>query len=144
MSTPSPRQEIIRAYRALLRAGLRAVHFASPGHHVVRAQLRKAFRDPQATYQTHFNKFRILRTVHFLNAATYEAGLEHKLLKNLVRVEWERSHSGEGRGTWKKALARMREAEQKKGVGKREAERGYGEYERLVEMVNESLGLCLR
>lgn len=122
MSNPLQKTEILHAYRALLRAGLRAVKFSAPSHYVIRDQLRKAFRDPRATYETHFDKYRILRTVHFLHAAAYESGVESRVLKNLCRVEWERRHSPDGRWSWKRVLAARREGEEKarKGGGRRD------------------------
>lgn len=118
MTTPTQKKEIIRAYRSLLRAGLRAVHFSAPSHYVIRDQLRRAFRDPKATYDTHFDKYRIVRTVHFLRAAAWEAGLESKLLKNLCRVEWERRHGPDGRWSWRKVLARVKQKEEMERAGK--------------------------
>jgi hypothetical protein len=81
--------EIIHAYRHLLRAGLRAVQFSMPARFVVRDQLREGFRERDAT----FNRERIRRTIWFLKAAAQERGLEHKILKNLVRVYWERKRN---------------------------------------------------
>jgi hypothetical protein len=79
--------EILHAYRRLLRSGLRAVQFSKPARYLLRDQLREAFRDQEAK----FNPEGIRRTVWFLNAAAQERGLEHKIVKNLLRVKWERS-----------------------------------------------------
>jgi len=70
-----------------LRASLRAVHFATPPRFVVRSQLRKAFRHEGIAS---FDPERIRRTIWFLKSAGEESGLESKILKNLVRVAWER------------------------------------------------------
>lgn len=78
--------EVVHAYRSLLRAGLRAVQFSKPARFVVRDQLRDGFRERGATLDGE----RVRRTVLFLGAAAREAGLEHRILKNLVRVEGER------------------------------------------------------
>src|SRR4051812_22608775 len=89
-TTPTPpfKQSILLAYRILLRAGLRAVHFKQPGRSVIISQLRRAFRDPRELRS--FDLERVKRTAWFLKAAGEEKGLESKILKNLVRVRWER------------------------------------------------------
>jgi len=86
MPTASPR-EIIHAYRHLYRGLLRAVRFSKPSRYTARDQLRDAFRkeDPST-----FNKVKIENTLEFLKLAGQEAGLEHRLLKNLLRINWER------------------------------------------------------
>ena len=78
--------EILHAYRHLLRAGLRAVQFSKPARYVLCDQLRAAFRDEHGV----FEKERIRRTVWFLKKAGEERGLEHRIVKNLIRVQWER------------------------------------------------------
>ncbi len=80
------KEEIIHGYRKLYRSGLRAVQFSKPARFVVRDQLRRAFRERGAT----FDADGVRRTVWFLNAAAAETGLEHKIVKNLVRVAHER------------------------------------------------------
>jgi hypothetical protein len=81
-------QELVHAYRKLLRAGLRAVQFSQPSKSTITQVLRKAFRDPEGV----FNARRVTRTVYFLNAAAAARGLEHKILRNMCRVHWERSY----------------------------------------------------
>jgi len=107
-------QEILHAYRHLLRAGLRAVQFSKPSRYVLRDQLRAAFRDDDAGKAPRnptaaaaaagggFDLERIRRTVWFLKAAGQEAGLEHKILKNLLRVAWARGgyHADMRSRTW--------------------------------------------
>jgi hypothetical protein len=86
MSTPSP-QEIIHAYRQLYRGLLHAVQFSKPARYVARDQLRRAFRmeDPSS-----FNQEKIDRTVKFLGYAAKEAGLEHRIVRNLLHTAyWE-------------------------------------------------------
>jgi hypothetical protein len=82
MSTP----DLLHAYRRLLRAGLRAVQFSQPSSATITAQLRAGFRDPKGE----FDPERVRKTVWFLNAAAQQRGLEHRILKNLCRVQWER------------------------------------------------------
>jgi len=86
MGATSP-SEIIHAYRHLFRGLLRAVQFSKPARYTARDQLRDAFRheDPVS-----FDPRKISRTVEFLRLATQEAGLEHQILKNILRVNWER------------------------------------------------------
>uniref|UniRef100_A0A0D2XUQ6 Uncharacterized protein n=1 Tax=Fusarium oxysporum (strain Fo5176) TaxID=660025 RepID=A0A0D2XUQ6_FUSOF len=79
MATPT---EIRHAYRHLYRNLLKAVQYAIPARFVARDQLRRAFREPGATYDGRGIK----RTIWFLQAAAKEKGLEHKILKNLLRV----------------------------------------------------------
>ncbi|KAK4122676.1 DUF1763-domain-containing protein [Parathielavia appendiculata] len=106
--------ELLHAYRRLLRAGLRAVQFSQPSSSTVRERLQEGFRDPKGT----FDAKRVQRTIYFLNAAAQERGLEHKILKNLCRVHWERMRDLR-RTPWK-------------------------HYERTIAMLNDGMGLCLR
>jgi hypothetical protein len=88
MSTSMPsRHDILTSYRHLYRGLLHAVQFSMPARFAARDQLRDAFRkeDPST-----FNKEKIDRTVEFLRLATNEAGLEHRLVKNLLRTNYER------------------------------------------------------
>ena len=84
MSPPSS-TELIHAYRHLFRGLLHAVQYSKPARFTARDQLRDAFRrqDPST-----FNKDRVERTVQFLGLAAREAGLEHKLVKNLLYTSW--------------------------------------------------------
>jgi hypothetical protein len=74
-------------YRKLLQAGLHAVQYSKPARYALVRQLRNAFRQKGAK----FDENRVRRTVWFLNAAANEKGLEHKIVKNLLRVAWHRS-----------------------------------------------------
>jgi len=79
--------DVLHAYRHLYRAALHAVQYAKPSRYIARDDLRSAFRkgDPEA-----FSKDKIDRTVMFLNNAAKETGIEHRLVKNLLRVSYER------------------------------------------------------
>lgn len=79
----------VDSYRNLYRALLHAVQYAKPARYQGRDILRNAFRkgDP-ATY----DQKRVENTITFLNTAAKEKGLEHKLLKNLLRVHYERTY----------------------------------------------------
>ncbi len=90
---PPGSPELITAYRHLLRAGHRAVQFARPSRRMVTEKMRAGFRDPRGV----FDAEGVRRTIWFLNAAAERRGLEHKILKNLCRVQWERAHYG----SWK-------------------------------------------
>jgi len=92
-------QEIIHAYRHLLRSGLHAVQFSMPARFVVQSQLRKAFRVRPGESKT-FDPEAVRRTIWFLKAAAAERGLEHKIVKNLIRVTWHRER--EARENWRK------------------------------------------
>jgi hypothetical protein len=88
MATSIPSShEIVTAYRHLYKGLLRAVQYSSPARFDARNQLRDAFRreDPST-----FNKERINKTVEFLGLAAQEAGLEHRIVKNLLRMNHER------------------------------------------------------
>jgi hypothetical protein len=86
MSTPSP-QEVTHAYRHLYRGLLRAVQFSKPARYVARDQLRRAFR---TEHPSSFNQEKIDRTVEFLGFAAKEAGLEHRIVRNLLHTAyWE-------------------------------------------------------
>ncbi|KAF4452472.1 complex 1 protein [Fusarium austroafricanum] len=75
--------EITYAYRNLYRNLLKAVQYSVPTRFVARNQLRRAFREPGATYDGKGIK----RTIWFLEAAAREKGMEHRILKNLLRVQ---------------------------------------------------------
>lgn len=97
--------EIIHAYRRLHRTLLQAVQHARPARFVARDALRSAFRDPKAE----FDKEGIKRTVWFLEAATKERGLEHRVLKNLIDVRGRRTGKA-----WKEVLVDSRTGGKKK------------------------------
>ncbi|KAK4157436.1 hypothetical protein C8A00DRAFT_11717 [Chaetomidium leptoderma] len=140
MSTPP---NLIHAYRHLLRAGLRAVQFSQPSRSTITARLREGFRDPRGT----FDAERVRRTVWFLNAAAQQRGLEHKILKNLCRVHWDRMRELR-RMPWR---VRVRSELEGKGKGGKKRVRDdvikgteFEHYERTIAMLNDSMQLCLR
>jgi hypothetical protein len=105
MSNP----DLLHAYRRLLRAGLRAVQYSKPSRWTLTARLREGFRDPRGD----FDAEKVRRTVWFLNAAAQQRGLEHRILKNLCRVQGERAREAQ-RPSW-----RTRVRVEIQGVGKR-------------------------
>jgi len=126
------RRQILHAYRALLRAGLRAVQHATPGRYIVRSTLSEAFRDRKAifSYKT------CMRTLDFLNSAAKRTGLEHKIVKNLVHVKWwqreQRFDFVRGRG---KGLVPWDSEVRQEGIKM---------FENTLRMLNESMGMCLK
>ncbi|KAG6013578.1 hypothetical protein E4U43_007218 [Claviceps pusilla] len=157
--------DIIHAYRHLYRNLLRAVQYAAPARYIARDQLRRAFRQapssaspaspasasassepapasPASLSSTStsatqpLNTEAIKRTIWFLEAAAKERGLEHKILKNLLRVQGERADKVEG---WKKVLGRSKS--KRGGKDKAEGDMAYEHYDRTVRMLNENIPL---
>ncbi|KAF4557000.1 Hypothetical protein D9617_1g088820 [Elsinoe fawcettii] len=94
-------QEVIHAYRHLLRASLHAVQFAKPARYVLLNRLRYTFRSSPVSSLV---QTRLDRTLELLRGAAAERGYEHKLLKNLVQywgqeTYWKAS-SGTRRAVW--------------------------------------------
>lgn len=104
------KQEILHAYRHLYKGLLRGVQYSIPARFIVRDQIRRAFRQSEAssttatqpatttagaadmktTMSAGWDPEAIKRTIWFLDAAAREKGLEHKILKNMVRTHSER------------------------------------------------------
>jgi hypothetical protein len=103
-STP----DIVRAYRYLLRGGLRAVQFSKPARFLLRDQLRVGFRDRGARLDPEA----VARTLQFLDAARAERGLEHRILKNLLRIAWEKDYERRGKH-WGARMREKREDEKR-------------------------------
>ena len=89
--TTMPNEAIIHAYRHLYRHGLRAVQFSKPARYTLRDRLRFAFRGGVVT---EFEPQKIQNTIEFLQYATRESGLEHKIVKNLLLVWWVQARGG--------------------------------------------------
>ncbi|KAL2170494.1 hypothetical protein VTG60DRAFT_4780 [Thermothelomyces hinnuleus] len=135
--------ELLHAYRRLLRAGLRAVQFSQPSRSTLTAKLREGFRDPRGT----FDAERVRRTVWFLNAAAQQRGLEHRILKNLCRVHWERAREA-SRTAWRMRVRHDEAEKNRKEAKKKDPDviKGteYEHFERTIAMLNDTMGLCLR
>lgn len=82
----TPKLDVVHAYRHLYRGLLQAVQYTGPARYIARDQLRAAFREPGAVFDAEGYK----RTHWFVEAAARERGLEHRILKNLLRVRSER------------------------------------------------------
>ena len=76
---------ILQSYRHLYRHALQAVQYAVPPRYVVRDELRHAYRSGLAA---DFNREKVDKTVAFLQSATENTGMAHKILKNLIHVWW--------------------------------------------------------
>ncbi|KAH0062965.1 hypothetical protein KCU66_g24723, partial [Aureobasidium melanogenum] len=75
-------QDIIHAYRHLLRTSLQAIRYAKPARFTLQSHLRSSFRNPTSP----FNSQQISQTLQFLNNAAKYKGLEDKILRNLLQV----------------------------------------------------------
>jgi hypothetical protein len=77
--------EILRAYRHLYRGALQAVRHSSPAKYQICNTMRSAFRTglPDA-----LNQQEVENTVRFLKRAESSAGMEHKILQNLLHVRY--------------------------------------------------------
>lgn len=81
---------IVHAYRHLYRAGLKVVNYSTPSRHVLLRILRSSFRSSPAL---NFNPQKVFNTLQFLQRAADVAGLEHRIVKNLMMVRyWEQPH----------------------------------------------------
>lgn len=81
------RLAIVQAYRSLYRNGLHAVQYSKPARYVLKTTLENAFRN-NATSE--YNAHRVGNTILFLENAAKFAGIEHRLLQNLLIVRyWE-------------------------------------------------------
>lgn len=115
MATSSTGLDIIHAYRRVLRSAYKAVQYSSPARYVVRDQVRAAFREtPRSTSSSStstststsnapaFDPQVAKRTAWFLEAAARDRGVEHRVVKNLVKVRLARS---KGSLKWKGVLS---------------------------------------
>lgn len=84
------RRAMVHAYRHLYRQGLKAIQYSTPGRHMLLKSLRQSYRSSPSE---EFNPAKINNTLRFLERATEVAGMEHKILKNLLLARyWEQSH----------------------------------------------------
>ncbi|EOO00045.1 putative mitochondrial carrier protein [Phaeoacremonium minimum UCRPA7] len=135
-------EEIIRAYRHLYRGLLRAVQYSKPARFVARDQLRAAFREKQAAPAV-LDPRAVYRTILFLKAAAVEAGLEHKILQNLLRTAHARQHEVRAR-KWSVIAKEARDAQGKPKKSNTIKDTAYQHYEMTIAMLNKTMGLCLR
>ncbi|PHH60801.1 hypothetical protein CDD81_1152 [Ophiocordyceps australis] len=134
MSTGTPnRTEIIHGYRHLYRGLLKAVQYSAPARFTAREQLRQVFRRPDASW----NAKVVQRTLWFLEAAARERGLEHRILKNVLRVRMLRNLR---RGEWRNQL----HASTRRDILETEKEHALTHYEMTIAMLNKSMGIHLQ
>ncbi|PLN80883.1 DUF1763-domain-containing protein [Aspergillus taichungensis] len=127
-------QQVIHAYRHLYRQGLKAVNYSTPARLVLLESLRKSFR---TSYRQDYDPQKIENTVRFLQRASDVAGLEHKIVKNLMHVRY-----------WNQPLLR-KDLRLQKGLGidqrspslRRDTIR---QFNSMLVFLNESLGTCLK
>ncbi|TVY84390.1 hypothetical protein LSUE1_G001843 [Lachnellula suecica] len=130
MSAPSP-LELIHSYRHMYRALLRAVQYSKPARYTARDQLRNAYRKGQLS---DFNRFKIIRTIEFLDGARRTTGMEHKILKNLLqtrRYYEESARQGRPKNMPGEDAARIYKT-------------AFLHYDMTLAMLNDSMNLCLR
>ncbi|KAF2451579.1 DUF1763-domain-containing protein [Karstenula rhodostoma CBS 690.94] len=123
-------QEIVHAYRHLLRQGLRAIQFSKPARFTLRDRVRLAFRKGSAS---DFDAQRIKNTLEFLQYATKENGLEHKIVKNLLFVWWSQQDGGKSKPNQK---TMSREEMRMKTTA-------FDAFNHNIDMLNESMDICI-
>jgi hypothetical protein len=141
-------QAVIHAYRHLYRHSLRAIQFSKPARYTLRDRIRLAFRKGSAT---DYKPQRIQNTLEFLQYATKQSGLEHKIVKNLLFVWWIQNNGGRSKHNPKNAVyvasssnfnvtqltfLRTRDELEVKTTA-------YDTFNHNIRMLNESMGLCL-
>lgn len=128
------RRAVAHAYRHLYRQGLKALHYSVPARHVLLGILRSRFRSSSLN---EFDPQRVANTVRFLQRATDVAGLEHKILKNLMIIRyWEQPQVRKNARVLKSLGIEGSEAHARKDANE--------QFELTLMLLNESLGTCLR
>ncbi|OGE47851.1 hypothetical protein PENARI_c035G07293 [Penicillium arizonense] len=126
------RRAVVHAYRHLYRQGLKAIQYSTPGRYMVLKTLRKSYRSPSEQ----FDPAKIAKTLQFLERATEVAGMEHKILRNILMARyWEQDHLTKD--------SRLRSL----GLGHVENQLRTSASDHLnltLDRLNESLGTCLR
>ena len=120
-------------YRRLWRAGHYAVQYRAPGKYAIRDKLRHAFRTENQLPTT----TEIDNTERFLRTAGRRRGLENNIVRGLCLIHWERAKKHRLSTPWVLLIQRDRfDFESSKDF--------YGPYERCVDLLNKTAGLCLR
>jgi len=119
------------AYRQLYRAALQAVHHSSPAKYQVRDAMRAAFRNeaPEA-----FSLQKVGNTLSFLKRAESYAGMEHKILQNLLHVRYWRVQG----------KRENRLINQQTDLASTIRKNTWAQFDATLKMLNESLHTCLR
>lgn len=130
----SMRCQIIQAYRNLHKQALIAVNYSSPSRVILRNRIRKAFRNGHVS---DFDSVRIRNTIQFLRGAAYNHTLEHKVLMSLTHV-WRME-------SFPRTEAQLLALHPKTPLKELQIRRSaYDQFNHLVRMLNESMGMCLR
>ncbi|KAJ5549762.1 hypothetical protein N7535_002296 [Penicillium sp. DV-2018c] len=128
------RRAVVHAYRHLYRQGLKAIQYSTPGRYILLKSLRESYRSSPSE---EFDPAKIVNTIRFLDRATEVAGMEHKILKNLLLVRyWQQDH-----------LAKEARVPSSLGLGPVEKQLRtsvFEHYDLTLNRLNESLGTCLR
>ncbi|PLB44060.1 DUF1763-domain-containing protein, partial [Aspergillus steynii IBT 23096] len=125
---------VVHAYRHLYRQGLKVVNYSTPSRHVLLETLRSTFR---AGTPDDFEPHKIANTLSFLQRACDIAGLEHKIVRNMLIVHyWEQPRM-------RKEYRRLRGLgiDQKQFVVRAAANE---QFKQTLLLLNESLGTCLK
>ncbi|CAG8302510.1 unnamed protein product [Penicillium salamii] len=134
MNASQADRAVVHAYRHLYRQGLKAIHYSTPARYLLLQTLRNAYRCSPVEA---FNATRIDNTIRFLERATEVAGMEHRILKNLLMARyWEQDH-----------LAREVRVPRSLGLGQSETRlrtAAFNHYNLTLDRLNESLGTCLK
>ncbi|KAJ5129224.1 uncharacterized protein N7515_005263 [Penicillium bovifimosum] len=134
IQTMVDRRAVVHAYRHLYRQGLKAIQYSTPGRYILLKSLRKSYRSSPSE---EFDPAKIANTIRFLERATEVAGMEHKILKNLLLVRyWQQDH-----------LAKEARVPRSLGLGPVEQHLRtsvFEHYNLTLDRLNESLGTCLR
>ena len=89
------RGDVVAAYRNLYKASLRCIRYSSPARHSLRHILRSAFREEPASS---YSERRVSNTLKFLEDATVNSGIEHRIVKNILVVRYWRNRDGKTPG----------------------------------------------
>lgn len=100
--------DLIHAYRHLYRSALQAVQYSTPARYTARDLLRAGFRQRDGV----FDKEAAKRTVWFFKAAAKETGLEHKIVRNLLKTAYHRKMDHTAK--WKAIVQQMKDGSQRK------------------------------
>jgi hypothetical protein len=145
LSTMNP--EVLRAYRHLFRAALRAVRYSSPAKYQIRDTMRSAFRTGAAK---RLDNQRVQNTLCFLLRAELYAGMEHKILQNLLHVKYWRNQGRRDNKLLVTFFSRCIPAadycrvNQQTDLAAAIRKNSGAHFDATLEMLNESLHTCLR
>lgn len=135
---------LLHAYRHLYRQSHRAIKFSIPARYPLRQHLRILFRNGDANT---FDQNKIDNTLTFLRHAEEVSGLEHKILKSLLRVWfWERPFQTQRNRGYPASsaigdLANRLNYRSDEEIGFKYDT--YGHMNHCIKMLNEDLNTCI-